>query len=154
MTPNSPRNLKLRKFLFASLLLLICISIALAIHRQKKQWSVPIEYKNLTNPLPPSPENLAAARLLYRDKCSECHGDSGKGDGPHAAMHDTSPTDFTDAPHMRGLTDGDLFYQITEGRDPMPSFKKRLTPGERWQLVLFVRSFSAPAAPPTPATTK
>jgi len=151
MTPNPPRNLKLRKILFASLLLLICISIALAIHRQKEQWSVPRDYKTLKNPLQPSSSNISAAKLLYRDKCSECHGDTGKGDGPQATMHDTSPTDFTDAHHMNHLSDGELFYQISEGRDPMPKFKNRLTPDQRWQLVLFVRSFAASA---DPATTK
>jgi len=147
MTSNSPRSLKLRKSLFAFLLLLIAVSIALAVHRQKKEWPVPIDYKNLKNPLQPSASNLAAAKLLFRDKCSDCHGDTGKGDGPQATMHDTAPTDLTDAPHMNRLTDGDLFYQITEGRDPMPKFKTRLTPEQRWQLVLFVRSFTAPADP-------
>jgi mono/diheme cytochrome c family protein len=41
------------------------------------------------------------------------------------------------------LTDGEIYYQITEGRKPMPSFKKRLTEEQRWQLVLLVRSFAS-----------
>src|SRR6266702_4045605 len=45
------------------------------------------------------------------------------------------------------LTDGHIFYQISEGRKPMPSFKKRMTQDQRWQLVLLVRSLSQPAAP-------
>jgi len=147
MTPYSPRNLKLRIILFASLLVLILISIALAIHQQKKQWRVPDDAKNLKNPLLPSESNFNAARLLYRDKCSDCHGDTGKGDGPQATMHDTAPANFTDSKQMSRFTDGELFYQITEGREPMPAFKKRLTPEQRWQLILFVRSFSAPANP-------
>ena len=145
MTPNSSRNLKLRKILFASLLVLICISIGLAIHHQKKEWRVPDDVKNLKNPLQPSGTNLAAAKILYRDKCSDCHGDTGRGDGPQAIMHDTQPANLTDANRMSRITDGEIFYQISEGREPMPAFKKRLTPDQRWQLVLFVRSFSAPA---------
>ena len=148
MTPNSPRNLKVRKILFASLLALILICIALAIHHQKKEWRVPEDAKNLKSPLQPSESNFNAARLLYRDKCSDGHGDTGKGDGPQARMHDTAPTNFTDAKQMSHFTDGELFYQITEGREPMPAFKKRLTPDQRWQLTLFVRSFAAPANPP------
>ena len=49
---------------------------------------------------------------------------------------------------MNTVTDGEIFYQISEGRKPMPSFKKRLTEDQRWGLVLLVRSFSAPSASP------
>jgi mono/diheme cytochrome c family protein len=149
MTPNSSRTLKLRKFLFASLLVLICISIGLAVHHERTQWRVPDEAKNLRDPLQPSDSNFTAAKILYRDKCSDCHGDTGKGDGPQAIMHDTRPANLTDAARMSRVTDGEIFYQISEGREPMPSFRKRLTPDQRWQLVLFVRSFSAPANPAT-----
>jgi mono/diheme cytochrome c family protein len=151
MAPNSPRNLKLRKILFASLLVLICFSIGLAIQHQKKEWRVPEDAKNLKNPLQPSESNFTAAKLLYRDKCSDCHGDTGKGDGPQATMHDIAPANLTDANRMSRITDGEIFYQISEGREPMPAFKKRLTPDQRWQLVLFVRSFSAPDKKPIPA---
>jgi mono/diheme cytochrome c family protein len=64
-------------------------------------------------------------------------------------MQKPSPNDLTDASHMNALTDGDIFYQITEGRRPMPSFKNRLTPDQRWQLVLLLRTFAQPA--PSPA---
>jgi mono/diheme cytochrome c family protein len=47
---------------------------------------------------------------------------------------------------MNSVTDGEIFYQISEGRKPMPAFKRKLTEEQRWQLVLYVRSF-APAAP-------
>ena len=33
----------------------------------------------------------------------------------------------------------------------MPSFKKKLTEQQRWQLVLFVRSLAGAPAPPPPA---
>jgi mono/diheme cytochrome c family protein len=49
---------------------------------------------------------------------------------------------------MNSVTDGEIFYQITEGRRPMPSFKNRLTQDQRWQLVLLVRSFSQPIITP------
>jgi mono/diheme cytochrome c family protein len=47
---------------------------------------------------------------------------------------------------MNSVTDGEIFYQISQGRKPMPGFKKRLTEEQRWQLVLYVRSF-APVLP-------
>jgi mono/diheme cytochrome c family protein len=47
---------------------------------------------------------------------------------------------------MSSVTDGEIFYQISQGRKPMPAFKKRLSEEERWQLVLYVRSL-APVPP-------
>jgi len=55
------------------------------------------------------------------------------------------------------MTDGELFWKISEGRRPMPEFKKRLTEEQRWQLVNYVRTFApkpAPAPKPTPAPSK
>ncbi len=55
----------------------------------------------------------------------------------------TSPaSNFTDAKIMRPQTDGELFWKISEGRDPMPSFKGQLTDTQIWQLVNYVRTFS------------
>jgi len=83
----------------------------------------------------------------------QCHGEHGKGDGPEAAMHDPPPSDITDARHMNTVTDGEIFYQISEGRKPMPSFKKRLTEDQRWGLVFSCapfRSLSVPIQKKTP----
>ena len=152
MSANPPKNLRLRKFTFAVLLVLIFVVIVNWATQQRKPWVVPEEFKKLQNPLQPSESNLHSARQLYREKCAQCHGELGKGDGPQAWMQRPSPSDLTDAPHMSTLTDGDIFYQITQGRRPMPSFKNRLTPDQRWQLVLLLRSFVQPA--PLPADTR
>jgi mono/diheme cytochrome c family protein len=142
------KNMKARKILLASLLLLVCISLGYATYQQKKVWAVPEGVKKLKNPLQPTPSNLSAAAQLFNDDCAECHGEHGKGDGPEAMMHDPPPADLTDLQHMRAVTDGEIFYQISEGRKPMPSFRNRLTEDQRWQLALLVRSFSQPSAPP------
>ena len=108
-------------------------------------WIVPEEAKRVANPLKPSQADLPGARRLYDDKCAECHGDSGKGDGSQGKMYNPQPANFTDAAHMNPITDGELFYKITEGHRPMPGFKKRYTDEQRWQLVLFIRSLAQPA---------
>src|SRR5271168_1926837 len=90
------------------------------------------------NPLTPSDAVLKAARPIYDQKCSDCHGDTAKGDGSDAMMYDPPPANLTDAAHINKLTDGEIYYQITEGRKPMPSFKTKLTDEQRWQLVLLV----------------
>jgi mono/diheme cytochrome c family protein len=77
----------------------------------------------------------------------QCHGERGQGDGPEARTHYPLPADLADAKRMATVADGEIFYQISEGRRPMPLFKNRLTQDQRWQLVLLVRSFSQPAAP-------
>lgn len=111
-------------------------------------WSVPPAEKARKNPLPASDANLSAAKPVYNEYCANCHGDSGKGDGSDAMMYDPAPSNLTEAKHMNALTDGEIFYQITQGRKPMPSFRKKLTEEQRWQLVILVRTFAAPVAQP------
>jgi mono/diheme cytochrome c family protein len=146
MTADAHLNLKTRKVIFASLLALICITLVYAALQRDKPWVVPEEVKKLKNPVLLSESMLKAARGIYMDACAQCHGERGKGDGPDALMHNPPPSDLTDTRHMSSVTDGEIFYQISEGRKPMPSFKKRLTEEERWGLVLFVRSFARPPA--------
>ena len=150
MPAHPPRALWLRKFLFATLLLLICMLVIHWVAEENKPWIVPPENKSLKNPLSPSESNLIAARQIYVDECAQCHGDTGKGDGPEARSHYPLPADLTDPKLLMNATDGDIFYQISEGRRPMPSFKRRLTADQRWQLVFLVRSFSQPAASGAP----
>jgi len=148
------------KILLALVILLIFLSIGLAaLH--KTPWSVPLEDKLRKNPLAATDANLNAAKPAYNEYCANCHGDTGKGDGSDAMMYDPAPSDLTEPKHMNSLTDGEIFYQITQGRKPMPSFRKKLTEDQRWQLVILVRSFAAsttpvasPAKTPEPPTKK
>ena len=146
MPANTPQNLKTRKTLFAFLLAIIVIVVAYTAFQENKPWVIPEEAKNRKNPVPPSEAAIIAAKPLYKENCAQCHGDTGKGDGSEALRYDPKPADFTDAPHMNTVTDGALFYQISQGRKPMPSFKRRMTEDQRWQLVLLIRSFAPPAA--------
>jgi len=144
---NSEAGRNLRKALLAGVFVLICIAIGLAVFH-RAPWVVPIPDKERKNPLSASEANLAVAKKIYNDQCANCHGDGGKGDGSDAMMYDPTPSDLTDAAKMSKRTDGEIYYQLTEGRKPMPSFKKKLTEEQRWQLVLFVRSLAgAPALP-------
>jgi mono/diheme cytochrome c family protein len=162
MTAAPTRTLALRKTLFVLVLAFIAVSIVLAVW-QNREWVVPEEAKKLKNPIAPSSGAMDAARSVYLDKCAKCHGETGKGDGPEGKMYDPPPGNLTDAKHMNARSDGELFYQISQGRKPMPAFKKRLTEEQRWQLVLLVRSFAkaatvpqeqsgSPAGNPSPAT--
>lgn len=128
------------------LLLLVAAGSAVYAYLHPGPWIVPEAAKRIVNPLAPSQADLPRARGLYLDKCEECHGERGKGDGSQARMYDPPPRDLTDPARLDGQTDGELFYKISEGHRPMPAFRKRLSEEQRWQLVLFLRSLrGAPA---------
>ena len=152
MPAQSRKDLRTRKILFVILLLVIAGAIGFSI-LQNRPWAVPDSAREMKNPISSADADLVSIRPIYRDKCSACHGLTGKGDGHDASLYDPKPTDFTDASHMRGVTDGELFYKLTEGRKPMPSFRKRLTDEQRWRMILLLRTLSGPtlAAPVTTA---
>jgi mono/diheme cytochrome c family protein len=145
MPPRAPQNLKARKALFALLLVVMLVAIIWTV-QQNRPWTVPAQAKQITNPLTASDSLVQSIRPLYLDKCAACHGNTGKGDGHDASLYDPAPTNFTDGARMSAITDGELFYKISEGHKPMPSFKKRLTEYQRWRLVLLLRSFAQPPA--------
>jgi mono/diheme cytochrome c family protein len=143
MSPPPGRSRTLSKLFFVLVLAAIAISVVYtAIHANDWSWPVPEEAKQVKNPLQRSEAALRSARLIYGDKCANCHGESGKGDGPDAARYDPAPADFTDPKRMDSVSDGELFYKISEGKKPMPVFKTKLSEEQRWQLVLLIRSFS------------
>ena len=145
MTTPESWNLKARKSVFVLLLVTIVAALAWTM-LQNRPWTVPEQAKLVKNPLANSDAILQSIRPLYRDKCASCHGDYGKGDGHDASLYDPAPTNFTNRNRMGAVTDGELFYKLSEGRKPMPSFKKRLTEDQRWRLVVLLRSFAEAAA--------
>jgi mono/diheme cytochrome c family protein len=148
---NRP-NKKVIRTLFV-LLLVAAAASAVYAFLHPGPWIVPEAAKLVVNPLKASQVDLPAGRKLYLDKCAECHGDTGKGDGPQGKMYDPLPKDLTDVAHMNSVSDGELFYKISEGHRPMPAFRKRLTEERRWQLVLFLRSLTvAPTQPQSSIT--
>jgi cytochrome c oxidase cbb3-type subunit I/II len=99
-----------------------------------------------------TPALLARGTTLYTSaKCWECHGESGRGDGPSAAQlkddHDlpNRPTDFVRGRLKGGASVADVFRAITTGLDgtPMPSFADALPAEDRWALAYHVLSLSA-----------
>jgi mono/diheme cytochrome c family protein len=115
-------------------------------------WSAPQQARQMPNPVPATPQAIAAGMSIYMDRCQNCHGEYGNGKGSRADKLSVQPSDFTDAHAMITQTDGELFWKISEGHKPMPSFKTKLSEEERWQLVDFIRTFSqAPDGAPSPA---
>jgi mono/diheme cytochrome c family protein len=152
MTAEGARGRRLAQILFIVLLGMIVVAILYsALRGSPGPWLVPEEAKQLMNPLQMNPAALQPARTIYKDKCANCHGESGKGDGEDASRYDPVPTNFTDRAKMDSATDGELFYKISEGKKPMPVFKAKLTEQQRWELVLLIRSFAKRGPDETPA---
>lgn len=107
------------------------------------QWNTRAKERNLKNPFPPSAQAIATGSQVYQQHCQSCHGAKGDGKGEKAPELSTAPGDFTDARKMSGLTDGELFAEVTEGHHPMPAFADKLTIEERWDVVDYVRTFAA-----------
>jgi mono/diheme cytochrome c family protein len=107
---------------------------------QKKPWPVPDNYKKMKNAVPSNAESIANGKTLYSTHCKSCHGSKGLGDGSKAAQLKTEPGDFSSG-DFQSQPDGAIFYKTSEGRDDMPSFKKKLADDEdRWALVNYLRT--------------
>lgn len=111
---------------------------------KKRSWTAPPEAKAKENPVSPTPESLEAGKDLYDEHCSMCHGEKGKGDGPMADTVAKKPGNLSDTRAIGELTDGEIFWRISNGDDVMPSFEKEkpLSEKERWELVNYVRKLA------------
>ena len=103
-------------------------------------WVVPDVAKNKKNPVASVAQTIATGKALYSTHCKSCHGTKGLGDGPKAAQLKTEAGDFSKVA-FQSQTDGSLFYKTSEGRDDMPSFKKKIPDeDDRWSVVNFMRT--------------
>lgn len=132
------------RFVFAAMMLLVGYLLFFLLRVEESgPWRVPEEARQRRNPVADSEAARAAGRILYLEHCAKCHGETGRGDGPESAQYSTKPPDFTESGRLALLTDGEIFYKISEGRRPMPAYKKTLSEQQRWQLVHFLRTFAA-----------
>lgn len=116
------------------------ISFTVSNNQPKKPWPIPDAAKNAKSAVASSAASIAEGKTLYATHCKSCHGTKGLGDGSKAAQLKTEPGDFSSAA-FQAQTDGAIFYKTSEGRDDMPSFKKKLPEAEdRWNLVNYLRT--------------
>lgn len=99
--------------------------------------------------IPPSvgaqdyPPDRARGKAVYERHCQNCHGSSGRGDGPAAASLKVPPTNFL---RFRSFlkSDEELLRTIEHGIvfSPMHSWRGRLTDGEMQDVVAYIRVLS------------
>jgi mono/diheme cytochrome c family protein len=105
---------------------------------QQSAWQAPPAAANRRNPVHADSESVAAGKKLFDNNCVPCHGMNAKGNNGVAA-------DLT-APAAQSQTDGALFWKISHGHSPMPSFANTLTARQGWDIINYIRTLaSAPA---------
>jgi len=106
---------------------------------------------NAQDPL--EPDNLPDANSglpLFADRCANCHGPEGKGDGELASQLPKPPRDYTDEEFRRTAVPSSMFQTITDGRPAgaMPPFgpesSNPIEADARWDLVAAIFSLGTP----------
>jgi len=93
------------------------------------------------------PDAVAAGRILFEQRCAECHGDNAQGGKKGPSLRSSE---------IQNAEPGAILWILTNGvvRKGMPVWSKLPEP-QRWQLVTFIRSLGpAPAKTETPAANK
>lgn len=78
--------------------------------------------------------------LIYGQRCANCHGASGRGDGPIAASLPTLPPDFRET--VQRKSNNQIRRVIAEGKSAMPAFDPALKPSEINDMLQMVRFLS------------
>jgi mono/diheme cytochrome c family protein len=99
--------------------------------------------------LPQSPPDAAAGLDVFADRCANCHGPAGEGDGEMASNLPAPPADFSEPAFRRTGVPAEFFNTITNGLldQGMPPFgpgasSNPISEANRWHLVAAVYSLS------------
>jgi cytochrome c len=118
------------------------------------QSAAPVPAPSGKNPVKPTAESQARAKMLYRRDCAFCHGDTGDGKN----TMDVALEDWTNPSTLASKADSDLFATIRNGvGDKMPPEDAgRANDTEIWNLIIYIHTLSknhpaSPASAPVPA---
>jgi mono/diheme cytochrome c family protein len=98
--------------------------------------------KTRKNPVRFTEVSVDRGKKIFNTQCALCHGEKGDGKGDLAADMKLTLSDFTKSETLKDRTDGELFWIITVGKDPMPGQGQRMTEVRRWNLVNYLRALS------------
>ena len=85
--------------------------------------------------------DISDAKILFVQKCSSCHGSTGKGDGPLASGLDPAPANFKNDSLMHRVSALQAYNTISlgVGGTAMRSFNE-LSSAETWKLAFYIKS--------------
>jgi mono/diheme cytochrome c family protein len=107
---------------------------------------VPAEFAELENPLEGDREAIQRGDEAYHALCVQCHGEGGRGEGDAADGMDPPPGNLANSVRMSTLSDGYLYWRISEGgafapyNSMMPAWGTLLSETEIWELVSYLRT--------------
>ncbi len=112
----------------------------------RKTKKAPASFLNKKNPVSDSASNISAGKKLFMKdakpvSCLQCHGKKGDGRGPLGGGLKPKPRDFTCAPMMSKISDGQMFWIIKKGSKgtgmmPFNSLKDK----QIWQVIRYLRT--------------
>ena len=115
-----------------------------------KRWQEEERGTALDFPKPPkyvgSSDSITRGKKLYKDYgCFNCHGETGRGDGPSSEVLEDNwgdkilAFDFSSGPLKGGSGPMEIYRTFVTGLDgtPMPSYEDSLDEQQRWDLVSF-----------------
>jgi len=140
MRPSLTRNLLIAAL--APILATFVAPVGSRADTPPEEWKAPARAARRKNPTAPDERSLAAGKAVYAAQCMSCHGPAGKGDGPAAKDLNPKPRNLSD-PKIQEQTDGSIFWKITEGRKPMPTFDKLISEDDRWHVINYVRTLKS-----------
>ena len=134
--------------LFGLTFILIAIALIAACHKQA----------TTTNQSPTTsgtPDEFAAVRATYIQKCGSCHGETGGG-GTATVDGKKIKCPSLSGGHALHHPDDDFVKQISKGGDGMPAFGDKLSAQQINDLIHFIRKDlqAGNAAQTTPAANK
>jgi len=103
-----------------------------------QDWVVPAERKGRLSTFSFDDNTRKAGEKIYTTNCMSCHGTPGKGNFQNLVPPPGDPA----TEKIQRNSDGEIFYKVTTGRGPMPSFRSVLSTNDIWNVISFVRSFN------------
>ena len=116
--------------------------LEIVVARQLRYLAIPLENRNLRNPVPLTPDVMKEARAHFADHCASCHANDGSGQTKMGQNFYPKTPDLR-LSDTQDMSDGEMFFIIQNGIrfTGMPAWGTG-DPSEdtdSWKLVHFIR---------------
>jgi len=124
---------------------LIALSLLIALF-----WATTINAVAQESEIPTLPPDAETGQPIHAERCANCHGPLGQGDGELAPNLPNPPAAHGSTEYLRTAVPVEMFNTITDGRIPqgMPPFGSEssdpLSDADRWDLIAIIYSFGTP----------
>jgi mono/diheme cytochrome c family protein len=92
------------------------------------------------NPMPITAALLKRGQQRFTINCSPCHGQLAEGNGITKKINAMAVVANLHDARIVKMTDGELFYVITNGRNLMGAYGANVTVEDRWAIVAYLRA--------------